>query len=927
MKKTGKSLICILAGLALAVSLISVLAVVSFAAEPNVGMDFDDKSYFYEMTNVVKPQGSITIEAEVWIAYNTKDNTRSGVILGNYSDDYDRYGDNKGSYGLELYNNGNVRFYTRNSGNYVFTGYDIRKDMGTADAPKFAKIAVVADTVNNRVTLYVNGEQKATMTDSRIKAGAFSAFSNSLCLGGDRRIGNGQNFKGEIKNVTMYSDVRTAAEIKASADAATYSVDTTDPALLAAYNLTSAKPLVDLSANANDLRFTTLYGKAFTADQQLFLNKTLEQAPLTYEAVIYAPTSTPSNGRSGVIIGNWTNATKQQPCLNFEIHSGGNPQLSLCNKVGDPLAALKFDQVDVRREEWVHLVIVQDTDELRCYINGELAQTLDETFTSDIAAMQSVNRLTVGGDARPDNTMYFKGLIRDVALYSEVLTDAQIKSSYEDGIDTNNDSIILHYEMNDPAGTSGSIKDLSGNGYHASSDYYERDEQKDYAFSFAVVGDTQKQVWADYKSRLDSDSSNDTNYTANIYKWIIDNKDKKNIQWVFGVGDITENNGVAKDDPNKTSSALEWELAKAAITTLDQNGVNYSVVMGNHDTVAQLDKYFADPKDDFYTSKVSGYYQKCSLGNYYINFEVAGIKYMVLGLEYGANDKILRWASEVVEAHPERRVIVTTHAYMFRDNTTLDKNDVVPPNSSGVTTGDTSKNNGDMMWDKFVSQHRNIFMVLSGHDPYSNIAFRQDKGVNGNVVSQFLVDPQGMAVDLGMVCMLYFSEDGKDVSVEWISTGKTQKAQAEDPTADDILYKAMNQFDFKAYDNVGNGVCFTELVEEESNLEKSVYRIYYTNGTYDEFVINHGKDGAPGASGESGSPGENGKSPYIGENGNWFLDGIDTGVRAQGQDAPAGEMSGGSGVLILGIATGICGFGCIALGALCIILAKKKKIF
>ena len=122
-------------------------------------------------------------------------------------------------------------------------------------------------------------------------------------------------------------------------------------------------------------------------------------------------------------------------------------------------------------------------------------------------------------------------------------------------------------------------------------------------------------------------------------------------------------------------------------------------------------------------------------------------------------------------------------------------------------------------------------MVLSGHDPYANIAFRQDRGVNGNLVSQFLVDPQSMDVKLGMVCMLYFSEDGEDVSVEWISTAKSQAAQATDPEAEDILYKAMNQFDFKMIDNQNKFVHSSEMVESESDETKLVYRIYYTNGT------------------------------------------------------------------------------------------------
>ena len=44
------------------------------------------------------------------------------------------------------------------------------------------------------------------------------------------------------------------------------------------------------------------------------------------------------------------------------------------------------------------------------------------------------------------------------------------------------------------------------------------------------------------------------------------------------------------------------------------------------------------------------------------------------------------------------------------------------------------------------------------------------------------------------------------------------------------------------------------------------------------------KEPVIGPQGIQGIPGENGHSPLvtIGENGNWFLDGVDTGVKAQG---------------------------------------------
>ncbi|MBR5453607.1 MAG: leucine-rich repeat protein, partial [Clostridia bacterium] len=665
-------------------------------------------------------------------------------------------------------------------------------------------------------------------------------------------------------------------------------------------------------ANKNDAIYYPLGGASFAAsDAKQYLETKLTEKVHTYTAKIYCPVNI---SRTGVILGNYQNNNGEQPCLNFEIHSNGTPSLYIKDSNG--VAKPKFNGSDadgnrlsdVRRNGWVHLVIVDTGSEFRCYIDGVFTEAVSYSaanvkagYTYDIAKVQSVNQLSVGRDTR-DN-LVFTGKIDHIAYYSEVLTDSEIAKLYKNGVDTDEESLMFYYDLSD-GNNSPVIEDKSDNKNNASPLYYARPTHKtDFAYSIAVVGDTQKQVWRDFLTANDSDPNNDTHYTDAIYQWLVDNKDSKNIQYVFGVGDITENNG----NPSKNSNDLEWEIAKNAITKLDAAGMAYSVILGNHDTAAQFNKFFADPTDDFYTSRIDGYYVEGDLSNYYVKFEINGIKYLHIGLEYGPRDAVLEWAGQVADDNPERIVIVTTHAYMFRDGTTLDKGDVVPPNSSGVITSASSRNNGDMMWEKFASQHRNILLVLSGHDPYENIAFRQDKGIYGNTVSQFLVDPQGMSVDLGMVCMLYFDEDGRQVDVEWISTAKTQAAQKNNPDATDILYKSFNQFDFELYSYAGNGIHSTELVSRDGNID--TYRIYYTNGTYTEYTVENGlaitvtdvkketdglidtytiyfSDGSSTSytvkNGEDGKDGADGKTPYIGENGNWWIGITDTGVSASG---------------------------------------------
>ena len=84
----------------------------------------------------------------------------------------------------------------------------------------------------------------------------------------------------------------------------------------------------------------------------------------------------------------------------------------------------------------------------------------------------------------------------------------------------------------------------------------------------------------------------------------------------------------------------------------------------------------------------------------------------------------------------------------------------------------------------------------------------------------------------------------------------------------------------------GNGIVSIELTSSSGNVD--TYTITYDNGDTTTFTITNGVDGEQGIQGE---PGEDGHTPIItiGENGNWYIDGDDTGVLAEGVQGPQGE--------------------------------------
>lgn len=84
----------------------------------------------------------------------------------------------------------------------------------------------------------------------------------------------------------------------------------------------------------------------------------------------------------------------------------------------------------------------------------------------------------------------------------------------------------------------------------------------------------------------------------------------------------------------------------------------------------------------------------------------------------------------------------------------------------------------------------------------------------------------------------------------------------------------------------GNGIVSIELTSSSGNVD--TYTITYDNGDTTTFTITNGVDGEQGIQGE---PGKDGHTPVItiGENGNWYIDGEDTGVLAEGVQGPQGE--------------------------------------
>ncbi len=490
-------------------------------------------------------------------------------------------------------------------------------------------------------------------------------------------------------------------------------------------------------------------GMKFEQNTRHIVETKPEAMPVTFEAVIKPV----ANSTGGVILGS---NDKYSPCIDYAINENGAPKVFF-RDAGKTEYECVFSNVNTISTEPIHMAIVLDmaNNSVHCYINGTLRQTVSGVPSS---AFLPAQKYVVGGNMRRANFEYFTGDILNVAVWSDIRTSDEILADYQNGLNANDVNLLFAYDL---TAEENNLLDLSANSNDLYIDNLWNDEVEpvsDYAYSFAVVGDTQE---------LTEDLPD---ATKAVYDWILENKDSQNIRLVMGLGDITQKN-----------LANEWSVAKENISRLDGQ-IPYTLVRGNHDGNVGFNTTFGDSA---YTKQVTGCMVEGDYTNTYKLLTVGETDYLILCLDFGPSDEMLEWASDVVEQYPNHRVIVTTHQYMYRDGTTLDANDAYPA-SKAPGRNDTGSaftrdfNDGDDMWEEFVSKHSNIVMVLSGHDAFDSIVYRQDIGENGNQVTQMLINPQDLDHNYqpeggtGMVAMLYFSEDGNKVDVRYYSTVRKQ---------------------------------------------------------------------------------------------------------------------------------------------------------
>ena len=286
----------------------------------------------------------------------------------------------------------------------------------------------------------------------------------------------------------------------------------------------------------------------------------------------------------------------------------------------------------------------------------------------------------------------------------------------------------------------------------------------------------------------------DTQYYAKLHpeifnaqtQFIANNKVSLNIAYVLHEGDIVHDN-----------NSTQWTRASAALQTLDDAGVPYSLAVGNHDCgpKSRCSDRTSLMSDFFPVTRLAGQPtfggvypgEPNSPHNSYSLFSAGGKNWLVLALEYGPRDQIVDWADGALKQYPDRQAMIVTHAYLSRGSrrhnwpahsASMSAKSSYPSSLNDLPGG---FNDGEEMWTQ-LKDNPNLQFVFCGH--ICGTGYLASEADHGNIVHQILADYQDIP----------HGGDGYLRLLEFLPDGQTVHVRTYSPYLDQSLTDADNDF-------------------------------------------------------------------------------------------------------------------------------------
>lgn len=268
-------------------------------------------------------------------------------------------------------------------------------------------------------------------------------------------------------------------------------------------------------------------------------------------------------------------------------------------------------------------------------------------------------------------------------------------------------------------------------------------------------------------------------------EWIVKNRHSRNIACVLHLGDITNNN-----------TDKEWKVAVRSMHRLDGK-VPYFIAVGNHDYLPTknggLNRRATKYNEYFPLAKYrnlptfGGTYDRepDRFENSYHLFSANGRDFLVIALEFGPRDDVIRWAGEIADKYKNREAILITHAYMYFDDSRYDwskygRKQAWNPHAYNIDkAGVEGVNDGEELWNKLISKHDNFILTLNGHVLQDGLGRTVTQTRAGRNVPQVLVNfqmkPRGGD---GWLRLLEFRPDHKTIAVTDYSPSRNQRNES-----------------------------------------------------------------------------------------------------------------------------------------------------
>ena len=275
-------------------------------------------------------------------------------------------------------------------------------------------------------------------------------------------------------------------------------------------------------------------------------------------------------------------------------------------------------------------------------------------------------------------------------------------------------------------------------------------------FTIAVIPDTQN--YCDTANPTANPQPASTYIFLREVLYLAEQKTAQNIVFVTHVGDVVQHGDLYD---------AEWQNAGIAMDILAASDMPFGLAPGNHDYdnyshttgsrplagSVKWNQYFG-PGSTYFSGKswYGGAFSDpyCGGLSSYQTFSAGGKTFLHISLEMEASDDTLAWATGVITNHPGLPTIVTTHEYLSYQNDASGKGIRL---DDGYMNG-APHNNAQGVWDKFISQNDQIFLVLCGHNWSSTVNgvsdgenLRIDNNAFGHPVYQVLSDYQGNTFD------------------------------------------------------------------------------------------------------------------------------------------------------------------------------------